>query len=183
MAKQTEEIQCPSELESELSLLEERAQQIRNALKNGSGVDAMTADVEVLQCDMSGVTVGVETKWIQKVIMLPALQPIPQREDWLLGMLNYGGEQIPVIHTAKRVLQSFVKITEDFSVVVCRSRERAVGLLMASTSGVCSGKCHWFPQIDESLPVSDYVTGMITHSDGESIYLLSIDRIIRGLKG
>jgi purine-binding chemotaxis protein CheW len=90
-----------------------------------------TADTFIL-CSVAGTSYAVRTEDVRHMEMLEHVTPVPNARPWLEGVVFSRGEIVPVLNLRARF--GFERATHDLRtrVVIVRSGDRSVGLLVDS---------------------------------------------------
>lgn len=59
--------------------------------------------LQILHLRINNVSISVELKYIEKVLLLPSLEIIPNSPNYVVGLMNIGGNSIAVIDLALRL--------------------------------------------------------------------------------
>lgn len=73
---------------------------------------------------------------VTKVLALMALQEVPSAPQHFVGLLNLGGEAVPVIDLGRHLQRPAFAWHTDTPVVLCETNGRRCGLVVESVDGV-----------------------------------------------
>lgn len=79
----------------------------------------------------------MDIQYVLRVISLVALQPVPQAPNYMQGVMNLGGEGVPVIDLALRLgLQNTQPYTLNTPIVLCTDGTRRAGIIVEKVLGI-----------------------------------------------
>lgn len=83
-------------------------------------------------------TFGVELKYVNEIIQMQPVTPIPEVEPFIKGLINLRGKIIPVIDVANRFEQESEAYNDRTCVIVIEVRGIEVGLIINTIAQVVS---------------------------------------------
>lgn len=125
---------------------------------------------------------GLAINYVQEIIGIQPITPVPEVEDYIKGLINIRGKIIPVVDVRIRFKQPSFEYTDRTCIIVIAVKSTVVGLVVDRIAGVIT--------VDEkeiilppSLSQSDsanrkYVFGL-ARIEGEVKLLLDPERLIR----
>ena len=103
---------------------------------------------------------------VQRALRVVAITPLPRAPGIVMGIIDLGGEVIPVIDLRARFDHPPRALRLSDHLVIATTRRRSVALLVDETKGVISvGPEHCAPA-GEGLPQTPFVVGAIKLEDG-----------------
>ncbi len=120
-------------------------------------------------------------EFVQKVLALPALQEVPDAPAHLVGLLNLGGEIVPVVDLCMLLKRPAFSYTIDTPVLLCESRGRRCGIVVDIVSGVGHIE-NSQRRMDEV--VRDGRAPFLSVFDGNAglVFMLDLDHVCEGLQ-
>lgn len=114
---------------------------------------------------------GVELKYVNEIIQMQPIAPIPEVEDFIKGLINLRGKIIPVIDVAERFGKETFEYNDRTCIIVIEVKGVEVGLVIPSIAEVVS--------IDEEniLPPPN-----ISHATAQSKFIRGIGKIGNSVK-
>lgn len=77
------------------------------------------------------VSVCAEIKYINKVLLLSYIEPVPDSSPYITGLINVGGESIPVIDLTIRLgLKRFDMYTLETPILLCEKDGHQFGVIV-----------------------------------------------------
>lgn len=99
--------------------------------------DAVSIGDGYLRFEAGGVNFCVCLKAVARVLLLPALQPVPCSASYIVGLLAIGERTIPVIDLARRLkLPGSGRYTVETPLLLCERHGREIGLVISRVDGV-----------------------------------------------
>ena len=118
---------------------------------------------------------------VHKVLAIPALQEVPDAAEHVMGLLNLGGEIMPVVDLCMLLKRPVFDYTVDTPVLLCESKGRRFGVVVEAVSGV--------GHIDNQQRRMDGVVRdgrapFLTVFDGNAglVFMLDLDQLSQGLQ-
>lgn len=94
-------------------------------------------DMLALCIRVAGMIFCMDLEYVERVLTLVLLQPVPQGPDYLAGVMNLQGRNIPVIDLGTRLgLTDLPAHTADTPLIVCKHEGREIGLIVSEVFGV-----------------------------------------------
>lgn len=109
---------------------------------------------------------ALELSIVERAYRAVAVTPLPDAPDIVLGVVNVRGVVLPVVDIRKRFRLPEKNLTPDDKLIVARSSDRLVVLVVDSVTGVieCSGKD--ITVASAIVPGMEYVEGVARLKDG-----------------
>jgi purine-binding chemotaxis protein CheW len=103
---------------------------------------------------------------VVKVERAVEITPLPRAPQVVSGVVNFHGEIIPVIDIRKlfRLPQRDIHLEDQF--IIARTSQRLVVLVVDSVNGVYDLEPHQAVNTGESLPFTEYLSGIATIDHG-----------------
>jgi len=95
------------------------------------------ATLSVLQFNLPGMQLFIRLDQVLRVIPMLSLTPVPQAPPYLKGLMNLGGQSLPVIDLAERIgLSEGLHYTIDTPILLCTDGSKTAGLVVEEVLGV-----------------------------------------------
>ncbi|WP_077036126.1 chemotaxis protein CheW [Pelomonas sp. KK5] len=94
------------------------------------------ASSQALHFAVPGLHLCLPLECVTRVLPIMALQELPQAPPWVLGLLNLGGEILPVLDLALWLQRPAHAYDLDTPVLLCSDGRRSAGLLVQRVDGV-----------------------------------------------
>ncbi len=133
-----------------------------------SGIDARHEYFVTFHVDSRHYALPLDQ--VERVIRMAALIPVPEAPDWIRGLINIGGNVIPVIDLRKRFRLPEKRLLLDDRILVIRKENRFMGLIADDTGDVLSTADACLKPLQGSIKQSPAFTAMIQKHD--DIYLV-----------
>lgn len=90
----------------------------------------------------------------------------PKARQAVSGVINYHGENIPVVDMRKlfRVAQRDIRLEDQF--IIARTSQRLVALVVDSVNGVYDVELHQTTDAGETLPYTEHLSGIASIEHG-----------------
>lgn len=136
--------------------------------------------LQALYFDLPGLRLCLPLDPVRKVLALMDLQEMPGTQRHLVGLLNLGGEAVPVIDLALRLRRPAFSYHADTPVLLCKLGQRQCGLIVERVQGVRSIDNR---QRHVGEVVRDVSVPFLTVFDSEDglVFMLDIDAIVADL--
>jgi len=159
------------ELQLQLDVLRRRldATRGREALPEGP--------FALLVCRVGHDRVGLALDAVETVVPLPMLAPLPEADYDVPGVLDLRGTFVPVLDALARFERRRRPVSLGDLVVVCRSNERPLGLIVQEVAGILQTDAGRIQDGGGELPHAAYVLGIVRDDDAP-VLVLSIERLV-----
>lgn len=121
---------------------------------------------------------GFRLAEITRLVSLPRLQVVPEAPDELLGLMNLGGEPVPVVDLGVRLgIPRRAAYDLDTPILLTEARVGGIGLVVDEVLGVrevARGAIRPAPWVRDSLPP---VLGVVAGGADEAMLLLDAGRV------
>ncbi len=108
---------------------------------NSTRSDIENHSLQILSFMSQKVRLCAEIKYIDKVIQLVRLEPVPGSPTYLVGLLNLAGESIPIIDLALRLnLQRSENYSLDTPILISKYAHKKMGILVDNIMGLTTLK-------------------------------------------
>ncbi len=125
---------------------------------------------------------GLSINFVQEIIGIQPITPVPEVEDYIKGLINIRGKIIPVIDVRLRFKQPSLEYTDRTCIIVIGVKSTVVGLVVDRIAGVITVDEKGIilpPSLSQSSSGnSKYVFGLV-RVDDEVKLLLDPERLIR----
>jgi chemotaxis signal transduction protein len=92
--------------------------------------------LQALFFSVPGMQLCLPLEQVSRVLALPALQEVPDAPGQLVGLLNLGGEALPVVDLCRLLKRPPLAYDIDTPVLLCESGGRRCCLVAGAVSGV-----------------------------------------------
>ncbi len=131
----------------------------------------------VLVCRTDVENVGILLKYVDEVVPMCKVASIPDAPSWIAGLLNLGGEMIPVVDLSARINNlSHEAALSDF-IVICTIEKKRLGLIVNEVSGVYDKKREELQLVSERMVASPFLLG-IADLEGRPLLVLNMSGIL-----
>lgn len=114
---------------------------------------------------------------IERIVRVVEITPLPKAPDIVLGVVDVQGQIIPVINIRSRFGLPEREMNLNDQLVIARASEQSVALLVNAVSGVVECPEEEVVTVEEIIPGTEYVTGIIKRDEG-MILVLDLDTIL-----
>lgn len=114
---------------------------------------------------------------VREVVPAAEMLALPEAPPWIAGLLEIGGQAIPVIDVAARFSRAHRMLELDDLVVVCSTGTRDVGLVVQEVHDVRLVEPSAVVPPLRDVPQAPYLRGALRAAEG-MLLLLSLDRLI-----
>jgi purine-binding chemotaxis protein CheW len=158
-------------LEAELATL-------RRQLDVESGrLKLLESGADVLLCRTGSYCVGFLCESLDEAVLAAELGALPDARPWITGLLNLGGELIPVIDVLGRIERRRRALSPSDVIVIARRHGVRVGLAVEETSGVRTLAAGVVQQAPADLQATPYAIGLVPENE-RPLIVLSIECLI-----
>ncbi|WP_258102979.1 chemotaxis protein CheW [Marinoscillum sp. MHG1-6] len=123
---------------------------------------------------------GTPISAVKEVVRAPQISPIPQTEDYILGVTNVRGNIVAVLDAEMRITKSEIDNSKQFLVVLSDENIK-LGMLIGSvpfTININKSSINQSTSVIHNLTEEDkFVTGLIKHED-KMIFLIDLVKMI-----
>ena len=125
---------------------------------------------------------GVDILKSKEVFPLPAITPVPNTREYLIGVFNHRGEIYPLVDISPILGIELKKIQQTDMVIVLDGGDGSVGVITDRVHGVQLVPSGSTKSARGSIPktMMEYVSGMVSDRSAD-IYMLNIDRLLTAL--
>lgn len=87
--------------------------------------------MQIMHFKLPGMIASIDLQYLVKVILLPALEPVPHHPAWFAGLMNYAGQSVAVVDLAMRLnLPRKKKYTLETPILLCESEAGLMGFIV-----------------------------------------------------
>ncbi len=170
------------EVRREIAELQHRLDALRQSVLDSRVDDERpTGDFQLLISRVGEERVAVQLDSVERAVPMALLANLPEADPALAGLLNLGGAFVPVIDVAVRLTHQPRSPHIDDLILVVRTDERVVGLVVQEILGVVDSNADQIQDPGAELPHAEYLLGVI-HRDEAPNLLISISRLVAGLE-
>lgn len=120
--------------EQKKSILDDRAALYAQAL---ASVVRKDNQLDLLEVIISGERFAFEARFVREASKLFALTPLPCTPDFVLGLINFRGQILPVLDL-RRILELPASTSPGSQVVVIQTSTASAGIAVDEIAGICS---------------------------------------------
>ncbi len=114
---------------------------------------------------------------IEKVVMICTVTQIPEAPPWILGLLTFRGDLIPVVDLNTRISGERRDVQLSDLIVICRHDERRVGLVVQEVLDVVHGAYDVHQTTGDEVPYAPYLLGVLGLEGGPT-FLFSVASLV-----
>lgn len=131
----------------------------------------------VLLCRSGDQWIAVPVENVEEVVMMARLKPVPRAASWVVGLLDYHGELVPVVNAAACWDGMQRSVADHDEIVLCTYGARRVGLAVDETGDVVAAAVATEPPCGEALGAARHIVSTFVH-EGVTIHLMGLERIV-----
>lgn len=157
-----------NELQHEIDALRGllREEEIREALPVDDGLTLLVGRT-------ARETVGIILKDVEEVHPICWTTPVPDAPKWFAGLLNLGGEMVPVLDLNARITGESVEAELTDLIVICKTGEKRIGLILKEAVGISEKSRTDLQPVSERVMTAPFLLG-VTNMDSETVMVLSL---------
>ncbi len=122
---------------------------------------------DVLLSRVGDELVAFPLSWVEEVVAVAAMTPVPEAPPWLCGLLRVGEEVLPVLDVLGRIARRARTFALRDVVLVCNGGGRRVGLLVQDVLTVARvDPAELRDPTSEHLPQGPYLAGAFARPEG-----------------
>lgn len=135
-------------------------------------------DDRISVVEINSVLFGVNILRSREVIPLPEVTPVPNTEEFMIGVFNLRGDIYPLIDISSVLGMPLKPVSENDMVIILEGKDLTVGVLTDRIHGVRNlndvkiTPAHGIV----SKQMEEFVSGVISEKSSD-IYILDIDRL------
>jgi len=120
---------------------------------------------------------AIDLNAVERVIRAVEITPLPKAPKKIMGVINYGGEIIPVINIRKlfHLPVHEIKISDQF--IIARTSMRLIVLVVDSVTGVTEISGDQLNNTEKSIPFADYISG-VTVLENDIILINDLEKFL-----
>lgn len=126
-------------------------------------------------------TFAAPLKYVDEIVEMPMVQPLPKPVPTIAGMVNYHGELIAIIDVEELTSSTHEPISSSQVLAVCTTDERQFGLKIDEALEVITVEPSAITMTDEVLPGIVRSSGMVNINEHETALILDIMWIAVGV--
>jgi len=134
-------------------------------------------DIEILLCRAFHSRFGIPLHAVEEVVAMAELTEVPEAPEWFSGLLNLGGETVPVVDVTCRIRGLQREVSADDFIVICKVGGRSVGFVLQEIFDVARVERESLAHPERGMPHAPYLLGTL-QIDGAQVLLLSIERLL-----
>jgi purine-binding chemotaxis protein CheW len=105
-------------------------------LHDGGDTAPADHDEQVVLCELAGELYGVEIAWVEEIIRLPAITPVPRARFAVQGVINLRGTIMPVVDPRLVLDLPCAAPTRNSRVIVVQVGGHTIGLIVDAVTEV-----------------------------------------------
>lgn len=137
----------------------------------------MPETMQLVVFTLDGQRYGLSLSHVERVVRAVEILPLPAAPEIVLGIINLGGQVVPVVNTRKRFQLPEKEIGLDDHIVIAKTTRRTVALLADSASALVEVPMSDVVQASHILPRIDYIDG-VAKLDNGMILIHDLDRFL-----
>lgn len=114
---------------------------------------------------------GIELKYVNEIIQMQTIAPIPETEHFIKGLINLRGKIIPVIDVADRLGKKPFEYNDRTCIIVIEVQNVVVGLITEKISEVVSIEDEILPPPSKGSGNSKFIRGIGKVDDSVKLLL------------
>lgn len=115
---------------------------------------------------------ALEISFIERIIEFQEPKKIPESSSYLLGVIQYNDNVLPVIDLTKRLYNVYATGGVDDKIIVVSYKDKQIGLVVDEMKGIQSFEEEQFEQSKINTEISkEYIQGFIKTSNDITIVL------------
>ena len=115
---------------------------------------------------------ALEISFIERIIEFQQPKKIPESSSYLLGVIQYNDNVLPVIDLTKRLYDVYSTGGVDDKIIVVTYKDKQIGLVVDEMQGIKSFEESQFEKSKVNTEISkEYIQGFIKTSDDITIVL------------
>lgn len=129
-------------------------------------------EFDVLQCRLRNIDICIELRYIEKILPLTALEPVPHSQSYVVGLMNLAGESIIVIDLAMRIgIERYAPYSVDIPILLCSDQSIKAGLIVDEVKDIYTVKQDLLQLPDRFNHSSAFFKGVIQINDQLTLLL------------
>jgi len=109
---------------------------------------------------------ALEIEAVKKVVLAVEITPLPEAPEVVIGLINEGGNIIPVFDTRKRFHLPGRELCLTDQLIIARAGKYTVALLVDKVTDVIEPRHEEIAEADAIMPGIGYVDGIVRLKDG-----------------
>lgn len=114
---------------------------------------------------------------IVEVVMICKITQIPEAPPWILGLLTFRGDLIPVVDLNTKITGERRHVQLSDLIVICRHNKRRVGLVVQEILDVVHGAYDVHQTTGDEVPYAPYLLGVLGLEGGPA-FLFSVASLV-----
>ena len=115
---------------------------------------------------------------IEKIIPVPTVTPVPNREPFILGVIDYGEGVLPLLDLSGRLYKRLTTIGEETKIVVVQWQAQLVGLLVEDVYGIKSYQAEQYIEPSGPKMTADNFIAQFIKDDEKIIIEVDLDQLL-----
>lgn len=166
------------ELVAEIQVLEQKLAELRSRVVGSVERERLPdGPLPLLLLRIGEERVALLQSYVQEVVMVPRLTPLPEAPAWVPGVLNCRGESVLVLDALARLARSSRRAALSDRIVLLDYEGRRVGLLVQEVLGVATASRAEIQSPSRDLEMAPYLLGVLQLAERTTL-LFSIGALL-----
>ncbi len=135
---------------------------------------------DLLTCHVGAQIMALPLRHVETVVMRCEVTKVPETPPWVLGMVDFHGDGMPVLDLRARLLGEVRDAEIEDMLVICSTEHGRVALAVQGVSEVRHGATLEVRDEVDHLAHASYVLG-VTYVTGAQLLVLSVPQLVAGL--
>lgn len=120
---------------------------------------------------------AIDISKIERIIEFEEPKRVPEASDYLLGVLQYNSQVIPIIDLSTRLYNIKADYDMDTKIIVVMWKDRLIGLLVDEILGIRSFSDEQYEKSNKEMDIlKEYISGFIKEEENITM-VLDVDKI------
>lgn len=120
---------------------------------------------------------AIDISKIERIIEFEEPKRVPEASDYLLGVLQYNSQVIPIIDLSTRLYNIKADYDMDTKIIVVMWKDRLIGLLVDEILGIRSFSNEQYEKSNKEMDIlKEYISGFIKEEENITM-VLDVDKI------
>jgi purine-binding chemotaxis protein CheW len=90
-----------------------------------------------LTCQVQDSLLAFDLQKVQRILPLAAINPLPKSPPYVVGLLDFAGESVPIIHLGMLLdMPNVQPLTVSASIVLCQHDDKLLGMVVDTIEGL-----------------------------------------------
>ena len=170
-----------NQLLGEFNKLQHRLDELRVLLrKEIAGEELPTGEFYVLVSRTEGEMIGMLIQHVDEVLPLCQLTAMPDSAPWVAGLLNLGGEMVPVLDLSVKISKHAHELELSDLIIVCQVDGKRLGVIVKEVLGVEQLVSTRVQAVPENVSFAPYLLGA-AEIEHHAVLILNMPSVSSGL--